>query len=123
MRFRRAPHQSVNRSVQSSSATYKGVYLWDLLNSASVGLKTSSRKNPTISMVAVATGSDGYRAMVSPGEINPGFGNKNVLIAYELNNAVLDTSGAFRLVVPNEVKQGRLVSNLIEVKVLEAGTP
>lgn len=109
--------------VQSSSATYKGAYLWDLLSSASVGLKTSSRKNSTISMVAVATGSDGYRAMVSLGEINPGFGNKNVLIAYELNNAVLDTSGAFRLVVPNEVKQGRLVSNLIEVKVFEAGTP
>jgi hypothetical protein len=109
--------------VQGSSATYKGVYLWDLLNSSSVGLKTSSRKNPSISMVAVATGSDGYRAIVSLGEINPSFGNKNALIAYELNNAALDTSGAFRLVLPNEVKQGRLVSNLMEVKVFETGTP
>lgn len=110
-------------TMTENSNTYKGVALLDLLNSAGVGLKTSSRKNPTISMYAVATGSDGYRAIVSLGEINPDLGNKPAIVAYEQNGAALTNSGALRLVIPREVKQGRLVSNLIEIQVFEAGTP
>ena len=74
-------------------------------------------------MNAVATGSDGYRAIVSLGEISPDFGNKPAVVAYEQNGAALTNSGALRLVIPKENKQGRLISNLIEIQVFEAGTP
>lgn len=110
-------------TMTENNNTYKGVALLDLLNSPAVGLKVSSRKNPTLSMYAVATGSDGYRAIVSLGEINPDFGNKQAVVAYEQNGAALTNSGALRLVIPRENKQGRLISNLAEIQVFEAGTP
>jgi DMSO/TMAO reductase YedYZ molybdopterin-dependent catalytic subunit len=108
-------------SVTVGPNTYKGVTLWTLLDT--VGLRLPAGKNASIGMYAVATGSDGYRAAVSLGEIDPGFGNKTALIAYEMNAAPLGASGVARLVVPGEVKQGRSVSNLIAIEVFAAGTP
>jgi DMSO/TMAO reductase YedYZ molybdopterin-dependent catalytic subunit len=101
--------------------TYKGVTLWTLLDT--IGLRLPAGKNASLGMYAVATGSDGYRAAVSLGEIDPGFGNKAALIAYEMNAAPLGANGVARLVVPGEVKQGRSVSNLIAIEVFAAGAP
>ncbi|MDQ7999343.1 MAG: molybdopterin-dependent oxidoreductase [Pseudomonadota bacterium] len=103
---------AVTQTVGSN--VYTGVSLWTLLNS--IGLKLPSGKT-TLSMVAVATGSDGYRALVSLGEIEPGFGNNGTIVAYEVNGAALGSNGMARLVVPGEVKQGRSVSNLIAIEV------
>jgi DMSO/TMAO reductase YedYZ molybdopterin-dependent catalytic subunit len=100
--------------------TYRGVSLWTLLNK--VGLPATP-KNVTLGMYAVATGSDGYRATVSLGEIDPGFGNKGAMVAYQMNGVDLTTAGFARLVVPGEVKQSRSVSNLIAIEVFAAGTP
>lgn len=100
--------------------TYRGVSLWTLLNK--VGLPATP-KNVTLGMYAVATGSDGYRATVSLGEIDPGFGNKGALVAYQMNGVDLTTAGFARLVVPGEVKQSRSVSNLVAIEVFAAGTP
>jgi hypothetical protein len=102
-------------SVTVGTSVYTGVSLWDVLNN--VGLNLSSAKNPSLAMYAVATGSDGYQALVSLGEMNPDFGNNGAIIAYAVNGQPLDTSGATRLVIPGEVKQGRSVSNLISVEV------
>jgi len=112
-----AASQTVNGNV------YTGVSLWTLLDT--VGLKLpASTKNATLSMYAVATGSDGYRAAVSLGEIDPGFGNKEALIAYDMNSSGgLGDNGVARLVVPGEVKQGRSVSNLIAIEVFADGAP
>ena len=107
-------------TVTIGSATYTGVSLWTLLNTVA-GIKSDSTvKNATLGMYAVATGSDGYKAMLSLGEIDPGFGNRSALIAYSANGAALGNSGVARLVVPGEVKQGRSVSNLINIEVFNA---
>ncbi len=107
-------------TVTVSGTTYTGVNLWTLLNS-STGLKTdATAKNPTLAMVAVATGSDGYKALVSLGEIDPGFGNKSALVAYAINGEGLGANGVARLIVPGEVKQGRSVSNLVSIEVITA---
>jgi DMSO/TMAO reductase YedYZ molybdopterin-dependent catalytic subunit len=108
-------------SVTVGANTYKGVALWALLNS--IGLRLPAGKNASLGMYAVATGSDGYRAAVSLGEIDPGFGNKTALIAYEVNAVPLGANGVARLVMPGEVKQGRSVSNLIAIEVFAAATP
>lgn len=112
-------------TLADGSDSYTGVLLWTLLNSAGVGINStySSRKNAINTMYAMVTGSDGYRAMVALGEINPSFGNKQVLVAYQKNGADLPASeGAVRLVVPGDVKGGRKISNVIEIKVFGAGT-
>lgn len=107
-------------TVTVAGTTYTGVNLWTLLSSTT-GLKTdASAKNPTLAMVAVATGSDGYKALVSLGEIDPGFGNKAALVAYAANGEGLGANGVARLIVPGEVKQSRSVSNLTHIEVITA---
>ncbi len=107
-------------TVTVSGTTYTGVNLWTLLNSTT-GLRTdAAAKNPTLAMVAVATGSDGYKALVSLGEIDPGFGNKSALVAYAINGEGLGANGMARLVVPGEVKQSRSVSSLTSIEVIIA---
>ena len=100
--------------------TYKGVDLWTFLD-GTVGLQTDpAAHNPALSMYAVATGSDGYKAVVSLGEIHPNFGNQPAIIAYEVNGAPLDVNGFARLVLPRDIKAGRHVSRLIGLEVLVA---
>jgi len=108
----------VTRTVGTS--VYTGTSLWDFLNTT-VGLKTNAAvKNDSLGMYAVATGSDGYKAVFSLGELDPSFGNQPDLIAYALGGAALTTNGFARLVVPNDVKAGRYVSNLISIEVFAA---
>lgn len=103
--------------------TYTGVSFWDLLNT-SVGISTNaSIKNDLLDMYVVATGTDGYKSVFSMGELSSAFGNQPDLIAYQMNGVDLTSSGFARLVVPNDVKQGRWVSNLASIEVYHAEAP
>lgn len=109
-------------SLTVGGTAYTGVSLWTLLNR--VGLKTDTTlKNPTLAMYAVATGSDGYKALVSLGEIDPGFGNRGALVAYAIGGAGLGNNGVARLVVAGDTKLGRSVSNLSSIEVFTAPAP
>lgn len=107
--------------VQVGSTLYTGVSFWSLLNAASVGLALDPAvKNDVLGMYVVATGSDGYKSAFSLGELNPGFGNQPDLIAFEANGQPLTGNGFARVVVPNDVKAGRYVSNLVSLEVFHA---
>ncbi len=109
---------AVTQTVGTS--VYTGVSFWSFLNTT-VGLKTNPAvKNDSLGMYAVATGSDGYKAVFSLGELDPGFGNQPDLIGYSLAGVPLTTTGFARGVVPNDVKAGRYVSNLISIEVFAA---
>ena len=103
--------------------TYTGVSFWDLLNTT-VGLKTdASVKNDLLGMYVVATGTDGYKAVFSLGELSSSFGNQPDFIAYQQNGVDLTTNGFARIVVGNDVKAGRWVSNLASLEVFHATVP
>ncbi len=121
MQFDLAALQALPQTTQTlGNASYSGVSLWTLLNTVT-GLATDgSIKNPTIAMYAVATGSDGYKAMVSLGEVDPGFGNRGVLVATGVDGAPLSSSGFARLVVPGDLRASRSVSNLVAIEVFTA---
>lgn len=121
VQFDLAALQALPQTKQTVGADlYIGVDLWTLLNST-IGLSVPpGSKNASLAMYAVATGSDGYRATVSLGEIDPGFGNKPALVAYELNGAPLGARGVARLVVPGDLKASRSVSNLVAIEVFAA---
>jgi DMSO/TMAO reductase YedYZ molybdopterin-dependent catalytic subunit len=92
--------------------TYTGVSLWDLLNSSSVGFKLDPTiKNDVLNKYVLATGSDGYEATLSLGEIDANFGNQQDIIAYLMNGQPLGTDGFARLVLPDDIRAGRWVSN------------
>jgi DMSO/TMAO reductase YedYZ molybdopterin-dependent catalytic subunit len=108
---------AVTRTVGGS--TYTGVSLWNLLNAA--GIQTNaSVKNDLLGFYLVATGTDGYRVVISLAELSPDFGNQPDIVAYAVNGASLSTNGFARLVIPNDVKAGRYVSNLIALEVVPA---
>ncbi len=109
-----ATRQTMNGSV------YTGASLWTLLAQTAGGIKpvAASGKNPTIAMYVVATGSDGYRAVLSLADIDPEFGNQPVLDAYSIDGKPLDRGGVARLVVPGDVMAARSVSNLAAIEVV-----
>jgi hypothetical protein len=107
-------------TVTAGTSTYTGTSLFNFL-STTVGLVTNPAvKNDSLGLYAVATGSDGYKAVFSLGELDPSFGNLPDIIAYAQNGAALTTSGFARIVVPNDVKAGRYVSNLVSIEVFAA---
>lgn len=102
--------------------TYTGVSLWTLIQDAGL-LTDPSIKNDLLGFVVVATGSDGYRAIISLGEIAPNFGNQQDLVAYKDTGGQLGpggADGALRPIVPGDVAGGRYVSNLVSLQVIDA---
>jgi hypothetical protein len=102
--------------------TYTGVSLWTLIQDAGL-LTDPSIKNDLLRFGVVATGSDGYRAFISLGEIAPQFGNQPDLVAYADTGGQLGPNGAdgaLRLIVPGDQAGGRYVSNLVSLQVIDA---
>jgi len=98
---------------------YTGVDLWALL-SAVAGIEADSASGANVQgMYLVATGADGYQALVSLAEISPELGNQRVLIAYRLDEQPL-ARGMARLVVVGDGKAGRSVSALEAIEVFAA---
>jgi len=113
------PHVTVtifNHHINKKE-TYSGVPLMDLL--AHLGVphgKTLMGK--ALATYIVATGSDGYKTVLSLGEVDPDFHPGVVLIADQLNGAPIGAkTGPFRLVVSEDKKMARSVRNLVEIEV------
>jgi hypothetical protein len=82
-------------------------------------------KNDILNYYVLATGSDGYEAIFSLGELDPMFGGTGApdLIAYMENGAPLGADGFTRVVVPGDDFGGRYVSNLVSLQVIDAVVP
>ena len=105
----------------SVTDTYTGVSLWTLIQDSGL-LTNPAIKNDLLGFGVVATGSDGYRALISLGEIDPAFGNQPDLVAYADTQGQLGpggSQGAMRLVVPGDHAGGRYVSNLVSLQVVD----
>jgi molybdate transport system substrate-binding protein len=103
---------------ETIKANYTGVLLRDLLDDAQVNLNADV-KNDKLSTFIVATGADGYQAVIAWGEIDPDFGNQPILVAYASDGNPL-SDGTFRLLVPNDKRDGRYVSQLVSLEVRDA---
>jgi hypothetical protein len=116
------PH-TVDVTFQAGSSTqthhYVGALLTDVLNAAQPQFDPAI-KNDFLRFWVEATGSDDYAAIVSWGEIDPNFGGRQVLLAYQEDGNDLCAAGP-RLVVPGDLRGGRYVSNIVKVKLGRAG--
>ncbi len=98
--------------------TYTGPTLSSLLAAAGGIQSGPTVKNDVLRQYVVATGSDGYEAVVSAGEIASSYGNKPVLVGIADTGGTLPSSaGVARLTVPGDVAGGRYVSNLTSLQV------
>ncbi|MGH3670530.1 MAG: hypothetical protein ACRDSH_07820 [Pseudonocardiaceae bacterium] len=118
--LRAMPQQTVRVEFQSDKGsqhhTEVGVPLAKLI--PPTALATHARKEDLLSFVVLAVGADGYRAALSYGELSPDFGNKGVLLAITEDGVPLSSP---RLIVPGDVKGGRYVTDLTELRVSRLG--
>ena len=118
------PSQTLDVTYKSGgdtvSTTFTGVLLWDILNNAQANLNADV-ENDKLSMFVVATGSDGYQAVIAWGEIDPDFGNQPIMVAYDEKGApIADDQGGLRLIVPGDGSGGRYVSGLVDLSLRDA---
>jgi DMSO/TMAO reductase YedYZ molybdopterin-dependent catalytic subunit len=102
--------------------TFTGVLLTDVIARAGGATTDPTAKNDILAHYVVATGSDGYRAVFSMGELDPRFGGEPVLVAYDDALGQLGPGGSdgfARMVVPGDTAGGRYVSNLVRLEVVD----
>ncbi len=97
----------------AQKATYTGVLLWDLVQRAGID---DTGKWSELRHVLQVTGKDGYRIMLSVGEIDPNFGHAPMLVAYARNGVPL-AGDALRLVVPGDRHGARSVRDLVHIEI------
>jgi hypothetical protein len=94
--------------------TFTGALLWDLLQS--VGIITNPAvKNDILHKTITVTGTDGYVAVFTAGEIDPGFGGNQILVAYLVNGQPLGAEGPAQIVAPGDKAGGRFVHNIATI--------
>jgi len=116
------PHHTVTVHNPHSNAdeTYSGVPVIDLLAKEGVPHGHNLR-GKALAQYIVATGSDGYKAVIALGEADPDFHPGEVLVADQMDSKPLDTkTGPFRLVVTEDKRPARSVHNLVSIEVKSA---
>ncbi|GGG94638.1 molybdopterin-dependent oxidoreductase [Silvibacterium dinghuense] len=112
---------TVHNPHTNADETYSGVPLIELL----APLGTPHGKDlhgKGLSDYIIATGSDGYKAVIALAEIDPEFHPGQVLVADTMDGKPIDAkTGPFRLVVSEDKRPARSVHNLasIELKAAE----
>jgi DMSO/TMAO reductase YedYZ molybdopterin-dependent catalytic subunit len=100
---------------------YEGVALAALLAKAGAA-QGGELRGKSMTLVVVAEGTDGYKAVFSLAELDEDFAREQVLVADSVGGKPLDAEhGPLRLVVPGDKRQGRWVRLLKSVTVVKAG--
>jgi DMSO/TMAO reductase YedYZ molybdopterin-dependent catalytic subunit len=116
------PHTTVtvHNSHTNADETYSGVRLADILAKVGAPLGTEL-KGDMLENYVVATGSDGYHAVLALPEVDPSFHPGEVLIAETMNGKPLDEhSGPLKLVVTEDKRPARSVRNLTTIELKSA---
>ena len=116
------PHKTISFHNVHTNAdeTYSGVPLIDLL--ASLGVPHGKDLHGKgLSDYIVATGSDGYKAVLALAEVDPEFHPGDVIVADAMDGKPLDAkNGPFKLVVTEDKRPARSVHSLVSVEVKTA---
>jgi hypothetical protein len=111
---------SVHNEHSKADETYSGVRLADLLSKMEAPLGHDLR-GVALSGYIVATGSDGYVAVIALAEADPSFHSGEVIVADTMNGQALDEkSGPFKLVVTEDKRPARWVRNLVSIELKSA---
>jgi hypothetical protein len=111
------PHTSVtiHNAHNGNDETYSGVRLADILRPLGVPLDKDLR-GETLTLCLIATGSDGYRVVLSLAEVDPSFHPGEVIVADTYSGEPLGGDSPFRLVVSEDKRPARSVRNLVSIE-------
>ncbi len=100
--------------------TYAGVPLIQLVEKVGAP-EPSAVRGKALAQYVVATGSDGYKAVLSLAEIEPGFHPGLVLVSDSLDGKPIDAKeGPLKLVVEEDTRPARAVHNLLRLELKQA---
>jgi hypothetical protein len=120
--LREMPHKTVTYHNLHSNAdeSYAGVPLTDLLSGH--GIPTGDKlRGKALSDYIVATGADGYKAVLSLAETDPSFHPGDVVVADSMDGKPIGAKdGPFRLVITEDKRPARSVRNLVSIEVKSA---
>lgn len=111
------PSIDVDASAHNVSGRYRGVALGALLRLVGQPAGDSLR-GPALAQDVLVEAADGYHVVFAPAELDAGYTDRVVMLAYMKNGAPLDASeGPFRVVVPGEKRPARWVRAVVRVRV------
>ena len=99
---------SYRSSKGIETGIYKGVLLWDLLQAE--GFVDQDHKS-ALRHTLLATAGDGHQVAYSIGEIAPDFGNRPIMLAYEMNGEPI--ADGLRMVVPGDLRGARHIKDIV----------
>ncbi len=113
--------QTVNYTASGvpQTRTYVGTSTWGLLDQAGIVVDTNVH-NDVLNRYVLATGTDGYQAVFSLGELHPWFSGRQSLVVYDeivdgVQQPLGPDDGFARITSPGDVRGGRYVSNLVNL--------
>lgn len=114
------PTEVKAKTKEGDEHTFKGVRLFDILDSAGVTLGKELR-GKNLSKYILIKAADGYQVVFALPEIDPEFTNETILLAYQVDGKPLPKGeGPFRIVAPNDKRQARWIRELTTIKVVSS---
>jgi hypothetical protein len=113
------PRAKVTTAAAGSTATFEGIMLRDVLEKAGVSLGESVRGKRLASYLLVEA-ADGYRVVFALPEIDPGFTDKQIVLALTKDGKPLDAKeGPYRIVIPDEKRMARWIRQVTSMKIVD----
>ena len=116
--FKSLPRTKVEvRGEKGTVNVYEGVLASELLKIAGVPL--GQMRSGVVASYAIASAADGYQAVFSVAELDPGFTASQVIVADTVDGKPLpDRQGPLRLVAPQDLMGSRSVRTLRRIQIV-----
>jgi hypothetical protein len=112
------PHSKITTGAPDSPVTYDVVTLKAVLERARVTFDKLSGKRLASCLLVEAA--DGYRVVIALPELDPGFTDKQIYLAFLKNGKPLDEKeGPYRIVIPDEKRMARWVRQVTTLKIVD----
>lgn len=114
------PRETVQASAHGKTLDCEGVSLAALLRAAGA-MPAERLPGAQLSRYLLVDARDGYRVLYSLAELDPGTGNRRVLLVDRCNGAPLDDNdGPLRLIAPEDARPARWVRQVKSLTVVAA---
>ena len=113
------PQHTIQVNEHGKTINYSGVLVYDVLSQAGAPMGDKLR-GKALSCYVLATAKDGYAVVYALPEFDPSFTNAQPLIADKAEGQALsDTQGPWRIVLPQDKKPARSLRMLQRIEVVQ----
>ena len=113
------PHVKVQATAHDVSATFEGVAVKTVLEKAGIVFGEGMRGKRLASCLLVEA-ADGYKVVIALPEMDPGFTDKQVVLAFLKDGKAMDSKeGPYRIVIPDEKRPARWIRQVTGLKIVD----